>query len=158
MNETSTPARGLRAGDAVADVWDLVSIYDGGDRFLADLAAIPEAKRHLLVALWCDREIVNGGFLQLFWNSTGVLVPEAPAAYRALGLDDAATLFETVLGHFARPYPRDRGPRRQTFTLLPGRDYPLRGQFDSLDDAYYARLPKDEFGRVVDAYAERHVI
>ena len=158
MSETPAPAPGLRAGDAVADVWDRVSIYDGGEKFLSDLAAIPEAKRHLLVAFWCDREVTNGGFLQLFWNSTGVLVPEAPAAYRALGSDSAASLFEAALSHFATPYPRDRGTRQATFALKPGQTFPSRGQFDSLDSAYYSLFPKHEFGLAVDAYVERHVI
>jgi hypothetical protein len=49
-SEPSAPDPGLLAGDAVADVWDRVNIYDGGETFLKDLAAISEHKRHLVVA------------------------------------------------------------------------------------------------------------
>jgi hypothetical protein len=157
LSEPSAPQPGLLAGDAVADVWDRVNIYDGGETFLRDLAAIPEAKRHLVVAFWCDREVINGGFQQLFWNSTGVLVPEAAAAYRALGLDLAAALFEAALHHFPHPYPRDCMTRRRTFTQLPGKDYPPPGQFDRLDKAYYDLFPGPEFGRAADAYALHNV-
>ena len=66
----------------------------------------PEPKRCLVVAFWCDREVINGGFQQLFWNSTGVVVPEAPAAYRALGLDSAAVLLRNpVLSPFSATVP-----------------------------------------------------
>jgi hypothetical protein len=158
MGEASAPDPGLLAGDAVADVWDRVSIYDGGETFLKDLAAIPEPKRHLVVAFWCHREIENGGFLQLFWNSTGVVVPEAPAAYRALGLNSAAALFETALRQFPSPYPRDRAARQKSFSLLPSQDYPPKGQFDLLDESYYDLFPARAFGRAIDAYAVRNVI
>jgi hypothetical protein len=113
MSEPSAPDPGLLAGDAVPDIWDQVNIYDGGESFLKDLAAISEPKRHLVVAFWCDREVINGGFQQLFWNSTGVVVPEAPAAYRALGLYSAATLFDAALGHFG-DYLIKRRARRIT--------------------------------------------
>lgn len=158
MNEPSAPDPGLLAGDAVADVWDQVNIYDGGETYLRDLAAISEPKRHLVVAFWCDREVINGGFQQLFRNSTGVVLPEAPAPYRALGLDSAAALFDAALRHFPHPYPRDCMTRRRKFTLLPGKDYPSSGQFDRLDRAYYDLFPGREFGRAADAYTMRNVI
>lgn len=155
MSESSAPDPGLLAGDAVADVWYRVSIYDGGEVFLRDLAAISEPKAHLLVAFWCDREVKNGGFLQLFWNSTGVLVPEAPAAYRALGLSAAAALFDAALGHFPVPYPRDRTTRQGTFTLLPDKD--SRSQFERLDKAYYQLSMDRKFELSADAYAIRYI-
>jgi hypothetical protein len=158
MSESSAPEPGLLAGDAVADVWDHVNIYDGGETFLRDIAAIAEPKRHLVVAFWCDWEVVNGGFQQLFWNSTGVVVPEAPAAYRALGLDLAAGLFDAALFHFPQPYPRDCMTRRRMFTLLPGENYPSSGQFERLDKAYYDLFPGREFGRAADVYAIRNII
>jgi len=158
MDQPSAPEPGLLAGDAVADVWDHVNIYDGGTTFLKDLAAICEPKRHLVVAFWCDREVTNGGFLQLFWNSTGVVVPEAGAAYRALGLDSAAALFDAAILHFPHPYPRDRTIRRRTFTLSPGKDYPSSDKFAQLDKAYYDLFPGREFGRAADAYALRSAI
>ncbi|WP_369973953.1 DUF4375 domain-containing protein [Polaromonas sp. SP1] len=32
--------------------------------------------RHLFAVHWCQSEICNGGFMQFFANSTGVLAPE----------------------------------------------------------------------------------
>ena len=154
MNGVASDSPGSLAAAVMADVWDRVSIYDGGARFLDDLAALPDEKRHLLVALWCDYEIVNGGFLQLFWNSTGVLVPEAPTAYRALGLNPVASLIEESLKHFGAPYPRDREIRRQRFKLAPGTDFPKKGEFDSLDERYYDLLPGRDFDKAADSYAQ----
>jgi hypothetical protein len=97
-------------------------------------------------------------FSSLFWNSTGVVLPEAPAAYRALRLDSAAALFDATLAHFPQPYPRDCMTRRRMFRLLPGEDYPSSGQFARLDKAYYDLFPGREFGRAADAYAIRNII
>jgi len=64
--------------------------------------------RLLYAAHFCLSEVHNGGFLQLFWNSTGVLVPEAIEGYQALGMPKLAATFASAAGVLGSAYPRDR--------------------------------------------------
>jgi hypothetical protein len=49
------------------------------------------------VAFIVDIEILNGGFNQLFFNSSAVVTPEAPAAFAALGIPEAGDLVQRAL-------------------------------------------------------------
>jgi hypothetical protein len=70
-----------KAGEAywalVEPYWDGVDIYEGPGRFLDDFKAVPARSAHLLAAHWCQSEVINGGFDQFFYNSTGVLAPDS---------------------------------------------------------------------------------
>lgn len=44
-----------------------------------------------------DAEVLNGGFNQLFFNPTGALVPDAPAAFTEIGIPEAADLVYRAL-------------------------------------------------------------
>ena len=99
---------GALAWEIVARVEDSASIHDGPAVFLAQFAALSAPERHLLATHWCDHEVCNGGFLQFFENSTGVLAPEAVDGYRALGLFEVAATVEDAMKLFVPSYPRDR--------------------------------------------------
>ncbi|CAN5394672.1 hypothetical protein BH09PSE1_BH09PSE1_02510 [soil metagenome] len=101
--------------------WKRVNIYDGGEVFLRDLAVVPDAIRPLLVTQWVNSEVHNGGFAQLFFNSTGVLVPEAIAGFRTLGMPMIADIVSAATTIFPMPYPRDREQRLNLFDL-PDKD------------------------------------
>lgn len=102
--------------------WNRVNIYDGGAVFLGDLALVPEAIRPLLVTQWVNSEVHNGGFAQLFFNSTGVLAPEAIAGFRSLGMPMVADVVAASLTIFPTPYPRDREERLGLFDLPDGEE------------------------------------
>jgi hypothetical protein len=143
----------------VAPVWDAVSIYDGPEVFLAQYAAAPEPSRVLLAAHWCQSEVCNGGFAQFFANSTGVLAPEAAAAFRAIGMAGAARVVEDAMACLGSPYPRDRDARDAALERLAATlDEDDDSAFDALDGEFYA-LHKREgggFEAAADAYAARH--
>ena len=67
--------------DLIEPIWEQVSIYDGEAVFLRQFGAIAERQKHVLAAHWCQSEVCNGGFLQFFHNSTGVLCPEAVTGF-----------------------------------------------------------------------------
>jgi hypothetical protein len=92
---------------------DLISIYDGPDLFLADYEAVSEIDRTLFAAYCCQAEVLNGGLLQFYSNSTGVLAPEAAAAFHDLGLPVLAGLLREANGWFGEPYLRDRDARER---------------------------------------------
>jgi hypothetical protein len=155
-----------RLGDAawrvIEPYWEAVSIYDGPIAFLQGFERLPEPARHLLAVWWCDSEVCNGGFHQFFFNSTGVLAPEALEGFRATGLSEFADFVEAAMGKFEEPYPRDRKTRHAALRAiqLPGEKRKEWDPFYDLDDRYYAakgREGRDGFYQRLDDFARRHV-
>ena len=95
----------------VEPIWDTVSIYDGGDVFLKQFSQATEKQKTLFAAHWTQSEIRNGGLGQFFSNPTGVLAPEAVAAFRELGMPNCADTLNKAMKFFGKTYPRDRSIR-----------------------------------------------
>jgi hypothetical protein len=129
-----------------------VSIYDGAEAFLRQYAVVRPEVGHLYAAHWCQSEVCNGGFRQLFANSTGVLAPEAVSGFRAIGCHEWAALLEAAMARLGSSYPREREERVAALESLSGQD-----AFDDLDRAFYAWLEQDgaRFHRAADEYADR---
>ncbi len=62
-------------------------------------------------ANFCLSEICNGGLLQLFWNSTGLLTPEAVEGFDAMGMPELAGLLSRAAALLDDPFPREREAR-----------------------------------------------
>ena len=120
-----------------------ISIYDGADVFQRDFSAAGEVHGTLFAAYWPQAEILNGGLLQFFRNSTGVLAPEAVAAYERLGLPLLASNLQDAMDWFGSPYPREREVRRARLdsASVSYENHP----FESADDAI-AKLVCEEHG------------
>src|SRR4051794_7293410 len=131
---------GDRYWSVVEPFWDAVSIYDGPGEFARQFRAIPAKAGHLLAAHWCQSEVCNGRLHQFFTNSTGVLAPEALAAFRAIGLAEWAAILAEAMRFFGEPYPREQADRQE---LLAGRRGRRREEWDpffALDDRFYSWL------------------
>ncbi len=152
-----TPKPGERYWRALVPYCDAVSIYDGPEVFSEQFARLPRAIGVLLAAHWLDTEVCNGGFHQFFHNSTGVLAPEALAAFRALNLADAAQAVQEAIHFFGEPYPRDRAVRQTMLDSIPGDSHTERNPFTELDKRYYDARSSDRFSLAADAYAEQTV-
>lgn len=153
------PSRpGDLAWEIVGRIEDRANIHDGPEVFLAQFAALPRPEGHLLATHWCDHEVCNGGFLQFFGNSTGVLAPEAVAGYRALGLTEVAATVEEAMNRFGHSYPRDRAQRCTMIEYLESTSHRGRKPFDELDEQYYSLLRDNAFGRAADKYAASYVV
>ncbi len=122
--------------DVLEPHYDAFDLYGSADDVVGALAALPPGMAQLLAAHWCQYEVLNGGFHQFFFNSTGVLAPEAVQAFRTIGLDAWADALVAAMAHFGAAYPRERDART---ALLP-----RPGAFDSLDRAFYAVLKVDD--------------
>ena len=143
--------------DLVAPIWDTVSIYDGGDTFLKQYNASPEASRILFSAHWTQSEVRNGGFDQYFSNSTGVLAPEAVSAFRALGMPMSATAIEHAMAFFDSPYPRERSEREDALeAAFEASDDDEYDPFGDLNDSFFELLDTENggFEEAADKYAE----
>lgn len=135
----------------VEPIWDSVSIYEGGDTFLRQYGAAPEASRVLYAAHWTQSEVLNGGFGQYFSNSTGVLAPEAVDAFTALGMPRTAAAVAQAMSFFGAPYPRDRERRE---AALDAADEDV-DPFEDADGVFFDSIEEENggFEMAADAYA-----
>ena len=136
----------------VAPFWDSVNIHDGAKTFLRHFTEMPEHSAHLYVLHWCASEICNGGFDQFFFNSTGVLAPEAVAAFRAVGMPQTAAIIAEAVASLGTPYPREREERQDALSVLEaltpddGGEDDWQSPFDSLDDRFYDLMSSENGG------------
>jgi hypothetical protein len=154
MADSETP--GIRYWSLVEPIWDQISIYDGPDVFQEQFRAAPPVAATLFAAHWCQSEVCNGGFDQFFYNPTGVLAPEALAAYRTMGLTEWSDSLAEAMAYFDTPYPRDRDLRLAVLTVDDRRV--RRARFEELDDRFFAWLnaEPDRWERAADEFARRH--
>ncbi len=149
--------------ERIEPFWASISIYDGPDRFLAEIAAAPKRVQHLFAVHWLVSEVCNGGFHQFFRNATGVVAPEALAGLRAMRLDVWAELLERALTMLGSPYPREYEARHAWLRAIEGKggEHVPRAVWDpchALDDAFYDWLHEEDarWERIADAYAAAH--
>ena len=96
----------------IDSVWELIDIYKGADAFLKSYSGAEQPAGKLYAAHFAQSEICNGGFKQLFRNSTGVLSPEAVQGFQLIGMPRTAELLVAAMRTLGNPYPRDRKERQ----------------------------------------------
>lgn len=155
----------MNADDSLKAAWhfiepyaESVEIYGTPEEFFETFGRLPEAVRHVLAVWWLHAEVCNGGFHQLFYNSSGILAPEAVEGLRAIGLRICVTIADAAIKKLGEPYPRDREARLKTLQLLErsGNDGKHGDPFDELNEQYYAAMQGEELEARLDAYARRH--
>jgi hypothetical protein len=146
---------GQQYWELVEPHWERVDIHGGADEFLASFRETPPLARDLLAAHWCVSEVCNGGFNQVFFNGTGVLAPEAAAAFASIGLPRLATLVSTAMLFFGPDYPRDRDARQSALEGLERQSPDDADPFENLDDQFYDLIGSESGGweAAADAYA-----
>lgn len=139
------------------DYWTLVepvwlplnrSWDDGPDEFVRLFRAIRTEIGHLYAGHWCQSEVCNGGLHQFFFNTTGLVAPEAVDGFRAIGATMWAEVLAEAMEMFGSPYPRVREVRLQ---FLPMHQ-PRRHSLSRLDDRFYEW---DDWKTVANIYAEQ---
>jgi hypothetical protein len=114
-----------------------INIYEGPDKYAESVAALPRLVVLLYATHMCGSEVDNGGFLQLFWNSTGVSVPEAIAGYTAMGMTNLAAIVSKAASTLGQPYPRDRKERWGALLTAAGQSpAALETILKNLDNVY----------------------
>ncbi len=140
--------------------WDSINIYDGVEEFLQGFMETPEHAAHLFALHWCASEVCNGGFHQFFFNSTGVLAPEAVAGLKAIGMPQTANVVAEAMASFGEPFPRDREERQDALdalTLQCGTEGQWQSPFHDIDARFYDLLGRENGGMetAAEAYAAR---
>ena len=126
--------------DAVEPFWDHINIYDGPDVFRSTYDSAPKISGLLFAAHFCQSEVCSGGFDQFFWNSTGVLAPEAVEGFRQIGQSQVAALVESAMELLGPPYPRDRDERQERLSHVP------KPSLDSLDQKFFSLIESEAGG------------
>ena len=133
----STPRSIWPVGDTPSDD---ISIYEGPEQFLEDLASSSKVDQVLFCAYWLQAEVLNGGLNQFFDNDTGVLAPEAAEACETLGLPLLAAKVREAMEFFGPVYPRDREVRQAA----------LAGNADNSNDDPFATLDDEVAALIYD--------
>lgn len=113
--------------EPVKSYWELVEpVFSKIDitepaKFFASTASVPRPVLLLYASHFFLSEVWNGGFLQFFWNSTGVFAPEAIEGFTVIGMAKLAALAATAADLLGSPYPRDRDERWDALLVASGR-------------------------------------
>lgn len=144
----------------VEPIWlRLNESWDGGpELFLSVFREVDPAAGHLYAAHWCQSEVCNGGLLQFFWNTAGLLCPEAIAGFRAIGLGDLANTVKEAASFFGEPYPRERAARRAFLSPDAGSYASGKNAFEPMDERFYEALgtAPNRWELAANAFAVRH--
>src|SRR6059036_2938088 len=92
----------------IQEAFDEFDICAGTAAFSKAIHGFPEWVGDLLSVHWLLLEFQNGGLMQFFYNSSGVLAPEAVLGLRRMGLSEAAEALGRAVDLFGSPYPRDK--------------------------------------------------
>jgi hypothetical protein len=142
----------------VEPVWDSLVQWDEIPAFQSAFASTEASARTLFAAHWLYSEVCNGGFHQFYWNSTGVLAPEAADAYAAIGMPRTADVVRRSMSWFPTPYPRDRETRIELLETYAAAMHPgSRGPFGALDEEFYGVVESESGGfvRAANEFANR---
>jgi Domain of unknown function (DUF4375) len=118
--------------DQLNEAWDV-----GPEEFIRRFTSTRSGARHLYAAHWCISEVENGGLFQFFWNSTGILAPEAKEGFTVVGLGNLARILEEAMRHFGEPYLRERKDRLASLPNWPQHERTAWDPFHELDDRFY---------------------
>jgi hypothetical protein len=97
--------------EVIEPLFNLIETGNDSAAFAASIASLPRSSVLLFSAHMALAEVHNGGLLQLFWNETGVLVPEAIEGFTTIGMPTMARILSEAALPLGTPYPRDRDPR-----------------------------------------------
>jgi prepilin-type processing-associated H-X9-DG protein len=133
---------------AIEKIYDELKLPSRPDNRFNELT---HGQRAVYVLHWVQSEIRNGGFEQLYFNSTGRFAALAPAAARQVGADEYAAVFARANSLFADgSVPEQAGRRRQALRdVLDER----RDELDAIENDFFTLLGQtdvyDHLGRYV---------
>jgi uncharacterized protein DUF4375 len=110
-------------------------------------------QRALYVLYWADAEILNGGFSQFYFNSTGYFAPDLPDAAAdvgAAGHARLATSANALLASRDREVPRDRVARERLLDRIP------MTKLARLDDRWFELDARGVLAHRAARYARSH--
>jgi hypothetical protein len=101
----------------IEPIWDDLPLTPSS-KLNSFMAMLSDGQRALLALDWCQKEIRNGGFLQLFGNATGNLVPWAIDGSRLVSAVRYEDLLEKAVAVLGAEYPSSATARRRACAQL----------------------------------------
>jgi XTP/dITP diphosphohydrolase len=126
--------------DLVELIWDQINIYEGADVFLNSYSSVKPPAGQLYAAHFAQSEICNGGFHQLFWNSTAVLCPEAVQGFDLIGMPETANLLTSAMEALGSSFPRERDERQRAL------EHVSKDWLNQLDRQFYKNIGTENGG------------
>jgi hypothetical protein len=120
----------------VEPMFDAVSIDDLAS-FERTKGNVPRSSLVLFAAHFCLSEVWNGGLMQFFWNSTGILAPEAIEGFQVIGMPKLANRLAAAASPLGEVFPRDRQARWDAMLVNSGLD------IEQLEQIF--RVAKDQY-------------
>ncbi len=141
---------------------DEINFYETPEVYFETLSRFPEWVVDLFATTWLVAEVNNGGFSQHFFNSTGVVTPEAIDGFERLGCAEAASVTRAAAIMLGPEFPRDREERQRCALALGPKmgDDPTQilrtDLWYEIDGAFYQALESRDFDADLLAYAKLH--
>jgi hypothetical protein len=145
-------------------IWDKINI-DTAETFTQTFGEVSRSVGLLYAAHFCQSEVCNGGFTQFFWNSTGVLAPEAVEGFISIGQPLVADVLQRAMNMLGSPFGRDRAARWAALDTLRHEQpntadsprYKNIDSFKTLEREFYSLRESEAggFENAADAYAKR---
>jgi len=125
-----------------------VNIYGSLQEYEASLKSFSRPQRLLVALHWYIAEVNNGGHDQFYSNSTGIVWPDALAAFEEIGVPDGAEIIRESARRLGGLPSRERDERnRQLEQLEPN--------FEDLDTRFYALQDHTHLDASMLEYARR---
>ena len=147
--------------EVIEPLFKTVEYGDTPEAFARSIASLPYSSVILFCAHMCLAEVHNGGFFQLFWNTTGVLVPEGIEGFSTIGMPKMVALILEAASPLGSRYPRDRNNRWDALLAASGNNpRELKRIFKKQENLYLAfqeavgKLPFDALNKQFLSCAE----
>jgi len=130
-----------------SDPWDYADGIVANTDLYDDCSLKPgftqlSARDRTVVAIHlCQAEWNNGGLHQFFFNSAGILGPEALQAHEAIGMPIVCKLLKEGMGMLGNDYPRDWDQRRKMLEAVD------EDALDQLDQKFF-KVNREENGGI----------
>lgn len=131
--------------EIIEPVWHRVSIYEGIGEYEAALSAFSLPQRLLFAIQWYRAEVCNGGHDQFFFNSAGIVWPDAVEGFEAIGLTKSATILREAVARLGTE-SRVRVERQMALELS-------EPDFDEFDRAFLEQETHGDIDERACAYA-----
>lgn len=137
----------------IEPVWWTANIYDGEQQYERSLARFSRPQRLVFAVHWYRAEVNNGGHVQFYSNSTGIVWRDVLAGFEELGLSEYATVVRDSARLLGGDPPLDRAKREE---ILDGLGPEFDDKFDELDTRYYDLEGKQDLDKALLVYMRKH--
>ena len=127
--------------EVIEPLFKMIDTGNDSESFSASILSLSRSSVLLFSAHMALAEVHNGGFLQLFWDETGVLVPEAIEGFTAIGMPTMAAMLQEAAQPLGNQYPRNRDDRWDALLMASGKSSrELKQIFKKAENLYLAFL------------------